>query len=178
MTGENRAPERAVSRLRRHARVLVLPSLVLVAAAGSASFAAFVLDELWQQLAAAFAGLVVIGLFWLLPLVSWLSTQYLLTTRRLVVRRGLFVRTRQEVLLSRGHDVTVRRSGLQSVFRSGDVLLNTGLDRPIVLRDIPRADLVAEALTDLLEASTTSIAAVRRPVDDDASLSRRSRAMR
>ncbi len=178
MTAETRAPERAVSRLRPHARVLVLPSIVLIGAAGGASFAAFVLVELWQQLAAVFAGLVVIGLLWLLPLLSWLSTQYFITTRRLVLRKGLFVRTRQEVLLSRGHDVTVRRSGLQSMFRSGDVLVNTGLDRPITLRDVPRADLVAEALTDLMEASTTSIAAVRRPVDDDASLSRRSRTTR
>lgn len=178
MTDESRAPERAVSRLRPHARALVLPSIVLVAVAGAASFTAFTLDELWMRLAALFVGLVVIGLLWLLPLLSWLSTQYLITTRRIVLRRGLFVRTRQEVLLSRGHDVTVRRAGLQSAFRSGDVLINTGLDRPIVLRDVPRADLVAEALTDLLEASTTSIAAVRRPLDDEPAIARRSRSTR
>ncbi len=173
MTGENRPPERAVSRLRPHARALVLPSLVLVAVAGAASYGAFTFDEVWQQLASLFVGLVVVGLLWLLPLLSWLSSQYLITTRRLVLRRGLFVRTRQEVLLSRGHDVTVRRAGLQSMFRSGDVLINTGLDRPIVLRDVPRADLVAEALTDLLEASATSITAVRRPSDEPESLTRR-----
>jgi membrane protein YdbS with pleckstrin-like domain len=178
MTEENRAPERAVSRLRPHARALVLPSIVLVAVAGAASFAVFALEELWVRLAALFIGLVVIGLLWLLPLLSWLSTQYLITTRRIVLRRGLFVRTRQEVLLSRGHDVTVRRAGLQSAFRSGDVLINTGLDRPIVLRDVPRADLVAEALTDLLEASTTSITAVRRPLDDEPAPARRSRSTR
>lgn len=167
MTGESRQPERAVSRLRPHARALVLPSIVLVAAAGAASYAAFALDELWMRLAAILAGLVIVGLLWLLPLLSWLSTQYLITTRRIVLRRGLVVRTRQEVLLSRGHDVTVRRAGLQSAFRSGDVLVNTGLDRPIVLRDVPRADLVAEALTDLLEASTSSITAVRRPLESE-----------
>ena len=178
MTGENREPERAVSRLRPHARALGLPSIILVAAAGAVSFGVFTLDELWQRLAALFAGLVIIGLLWLLPLLSCLSTQYLITTRRLVLRRGLFVRTRQEVLLSRGHDVTVRRSGLQSMFRSGDVLVNTGLDRPVLLRDVPRADLVAEALSDLMEASTTSIAAVRRPIDDTRSDSRRARSAR
>lgn len=178
MTGESRQPERAVSRLRPHARALVLPSLVLVLAVGAAPYGAFALDELWQRLAALAAGTVVVGALWLLPLLSWLGTQYLITTRRIVLRRGLFVHTRQEVLLSRGHDVTVRRAGLQSMFRSGDVLINTGLDRPIVLRDVPRADLVGEALTDLLEASTTSIAAARRPADDDGTESRRSRSMR
>ena len=108
MTGEIRQPERAVSRLRPHARALVLPSLVLVSAAGAASYGLFALDDLWQRLAALVAGLVVIGALWVLPLLSWLSTQYLITTRRLVLRRGVLVRTRQEVLLSRGHDVTVR----------------------------------------------------------------------
>ncbi len=164
--------------MRPHARALILPSIVLVAAAGVASYGLFALDELWQRLAALLAGVVVIGALWVLPLLNWLSTQYLITTRRLVLRRGLVVRTRLEVLLSRGHDVTVRRSGLQSLFRSGDVLLNTGLDRPVLLRDVPRADLVAAALTDLLEASTTSIATVRRPVDGETVELRRSRSTR
>jgi uncharacterized membrane protein YdbT with pleckstrin-like domain len=178
MEGESRQPERAIARLRPHARALILPSIVLVAVAGVASYGLFALDELWQRLAALLAGVVVIGALWVLPLLNWLSTQYLITTRRLVLRRGLVVRTRLEVLLSRGHDVTVRRSGLQSLFRSGDVLLNTGLDRPVLLRDVPRADLVAAALTDLLEASTTSIATVRRPVDGEKVELRRSRSTR
>lgn len=178
MTGENLQPERAVSRMRPHARALVLPSLVFVVVAGAASYGVFAVDELWQRLAVLTGGVVLVGVLWVLPLLRWLSTQYLITTRRLVLRRGLLVRTRHEVLLSRGHDVTVRRSGLQAVFRSGDVLVNTGLGRPVVLRDVPRADLVAEALTDLLEASTTSIATVRRAVDVDAAESRRSRSSR
>lgn len=163
MTGEGREPERAVSQLRPHARALVLPSLVLIAATGATSFAVFTLDELWQRLAALFAGVVIIGVLWLLPLLRWLSTQYLITTRRIVVRRGLLVRTRQEVLLSRGHDVTLRRGGLQALFRSGDVLVNTGLDRPVVLRDVGRPDLVMAALSDLMEASSSSIAVRRAP---------------
>ena len=178
MTGEARPPERAIARVRPHARALVLPSFALVAASGAGSFGAFTFDELWQRLAALLGAVVAIGVFWMLPLLSWLSTQYLITTRRLVLRRGLLVRTRKEVLLSRGHDVTVRRSGLQSLFGSGDVLVNTGLDRPILMRDVPRADLVADAVSDLMEASTTSIATVRRPLDDAAPESRRSRSAR
>lgn len=178
MTGEARPPERAIARLRPHARALVFPSFALVAASGVGSYGAFAFDELWQRLASLLGAVVAIGVFWMLPLLSWLSTQYLITTRRLVLRRGLLVRTRKEVLLSRGHDVTVRRSGLQSLFGSGDVLVNTGLDRPILMRDVPRADLVADAVSDLMEASTTSIATVRRPLDDAAPESRRSRSAR
>lgn len=163
MTGQERQPERLIARVRPHARRLVLPSFAVVLISGAATYALFAVDEVWQRLAVAAGALTAILLLWMLPLMRWLSTQYLITTRRLVLRRGLLVRTRQEVLLSRSSDVSVRRSGLQSLFRSGDVLVGAGLDRPIVLRDVPRADLVQEALADLMEASTSSIATVRRP---------------
>jgi len=178
MTGENRVPERAIVRLRPHARVLVLPSIVLVMVAGATSYGAFIVDELWQLLAVLGGGVLALSVLWLVPVLGWLSTQYLITTRRVVLRRGLFVRTRQEVLLSRSYDVVVRKAGLQAAFRSGDLLINTGLDRPVVLRDVPRADLVQRALGDVMEASTTSIATVRRPAETTDPASRRSRSAR
>jgi uncharacterized membrane protein YdbT with pleckstrin-like domain len=94
---------------------------------------------------------------WFVPLVSWLACNYTITSRRVILRSGLVVRVRQEVLHSRGHDVTVRKSGLQSLFGSGDVLVSTGLDRPVVLRDVPNANLVQAALHDLMEASRATL---------------------
>jgi hypothetical protein len=47
----------------------------------------------------------------------------------------------------------VRKTGLQTVFGSGDVQINTGLEHPVILRDIPTPDLVQAALHDLMEAS-------------------------
>jgi hypothetical protein len=60
---------------------------------------------------------------------------------------------------------------MQQLFRSGDVLINTGLDRPVVLRDIPAAALVQSALHELMERSLNPIAARRqqeqsRPLDE------------
>ncbi|HEX7834143.1 MAG TPA: PH domain-containing protein, partial [Pseudolysinimonas sp.] len=60
------------------------------------------------------------------------------------------------------------------LFRSGDVLINTGLDRPVVLHDIPAADLVQSALHELMERSLNPIAARRqqelsRPPDETTS---------
>ncbi|MDX2025829.1 PH domain-containing protein, partial [Microcella sp.] len=119
-----------------------------------------------------------VTLLWVLPLLRWLSTQYLITTRRVVLRSGLFVRTRHEVLLSRSYDVTVRQSGLQPVFRSGDVLITTGADRPVILRDVPNAGLVQRVLSDVMEASTTSIATIRRPIETTDPAMRRDRSGR
>jgi len=111
------------------------------------------------------AAALLIVVLWLLPLLSWLGKRYIITTRRIIFRRGFFVRVRQELLHSRGYDVTVRKSMLQSMFGSGDVEINTGLDNPVVLKDTPNADLVQGALHDLMEASLNPIAARRQAAD-------------
>lgn len=154
--------ERVVATLRPHGRVLVWPSLALIATAGGLGYLAGSFPEDWQNLAFLIGGVAAIVLFWLLPLLSWLSKRYVITTRRLVIRRGLLVRERQELPHGRGYDITVRKNALQSMVRSGDVLINTGLDRPIVLKDAPNADLVQRSLHDLMERSMNPIAARRQ----------------
>ena len=162
MSDETGAPtpeaERVIARLRPHGRVLFLPSLILIATVGVTAYFAGNLPEEWENSALLIAAAAVIVLFWLLPTLSWLSRRFIITSRRIVVRRGLFVRTRQELLHSRGYDVRVRRSPVQSMFRTGTVEVRTGPERPLVLRDIHRPDLVQEALHDLIESSQQHLA--------------------
>lgn len=171
-------PEAVVARLRSHGRVLVLPCLVLVADAAALGYFGGTLPEAWQNWAVLAGALLVAVLFFLLPLIAWLGRNYTITTRRIVLRSGVFVRTRQELLHSRGYDVTVRKAGLQGMFGSGDVLVNTGLERPVVLRDVPGANLVQATLHDLMELSVNPIASRRqqeqsRPADETTAFGRR-----
>jgi membrane protein YdbS with pleckstrin-like domain len=154
--------ERIVASLRPHGRALFWPSLLLIADAGAVSYFAGSFPEEWQNIAVLCAGGAIAVLFWVLPLFGWLSRRYVITTRRIVLRHGLFVRSRQELLHSRGYDVTVRKNALQSLFRSGNVEINTGLDHPVVLRDIPGADLVQEVLHDLMETNQNLISTRRQ----------------
>jgi membrane protein YdbS with pleckstrin-like domain len=162
MSTPERAPEAVVARLRPHSRRLVFPSLALLVVAAVAGYFAGSLPEDWQNLAVLIGGAVLILLLWLVPLLAWLGSHYTITTRRVVLRTGFFVRVRQEMLHSRGYDVTVRQGALQRVFRSGDVQINIGLDHPVVLRDVPNADLVQSALHDLMEHSLNPVAARRQ----------------
>lgn len=154
--------ERIVARLRPHARVLFWPTLLLIAVCGSTGYFYGNLPEPWQNIAVILGAAFLIVLLWLLPLVFWLNRRYTITTRRIIFRHGFFVRTRQELLHSRGYDVTVRKTWLQSAFGSGDVRINTGLEHPLVLKDVPAADLVQKALHDLAENSQTTISARRQ----------------
>lgn len=155
-------PERIVANLRPHGRAMFWPSLVLIGGVGAVAYFSGRFDEEWQNLAVLAGGAAAIVLLWMLPLLFWLAKRYTITTRRIVLRRGLFVRTRQELLHSRGYDVSVRKTALQSLFRSGDVSINTGLENPVVMRDTPSADLVQGALHDLMEQSLNPIAARRQ----------------
>ncbi|QNO38938.1 PH domain-containing protein [Protaetiibacter sp. SSC-01] len=167
-----------MARLRSHGRALVLPCVVLVADAAALGYFGGTLPEAWQNwLVLAGAVLVAVVLF-LLPLIAWLGRNYTITTRRIVLRGGVFVRTRQELLHSRGYDVTVRKNGLQGMFGSGDVLINTGLEHPVVLRDVPGANLVQATLNDLMELAVNPVATRRqreqsRPGDETTLLGRR-----
>lgn len=154
--------ERVIARLRPHARVLFWPSLLLIAASGAAAYLAGMFEEQWMNAAVVAGGILLVVLLWLVPLLVWLGRRYTVTTRRIVLHHGVFTRTRQELLHSRGYDITVRKNALQSMFRSGDVLINTGLDRPVVLKDVPDADLVQGSLSDLMEHSLNPIAARRQ----------------
>ena len=155
-------PERVVARLRPHARALFWPSIALIVILGLGVYYYGKLPERWENLAILVAMAIGIFLFWLLPLFSWLGRRYTITTRRIVLRSGFIVRIRQELLHSRGYDVTVRKNSLQSLFGSGDVQINTGLDHPVVLRDVPNASLVQAALHDLMEASESVVATHRQ----------------
>ncbi|MCU1425246.1 MAG: hypothetical protein JWM51_1537 [Microbacteriaceae bacterium] len=155
-------PEAVIARLRPHGRALFWPNLALIAILGVGGYFFGTFAEPWQNYAVLGAVVVLVLLLWLLPVLAWLGRHYTITTRRIVLRSGFFVRVRQELLHSRGYDVTVRKNAVQSLFRSGDVFINTGLDHPIVLRDVPTADLVQAALHDLMELSQNPVAARRQ----------------
>lgn len=158
--GQGEAPipvERVVAGLRPHARALFWPTLVLIAVFGATGYFYGSMPEPWQDTAVAVGAVAVVVLLWLLPVATWLNRRYTITTRRIIFRRGFFVRTRQELLHSRGYDVTVRKTWLQSLSGSGDVLINADREHPLVLGDVPNADLVQQVLHDLTEQSQTLI---------------------
>jgi len=154
-----------VARLRPHGRALVIPILLLLVIAAAVPYFTPQLPETWQQIAvySVSGALLLLGV--LFPILGWLARTYTITTRRVVVRGGVLVRTRRELLHSRGTDVSLRAAGLQQLFKSGDVLLDAGSGQPVVLRDVPRANLVQSALVELMAASHNPVAERRRLQD-------------
>ena len=158
----NQPAEQVIARIRRSARILVLPSILAIVIAGLAGYFGNVLPENWMRWAVWGGAAVLLIIGWLIPLAVWLGQRVIVTTKRVVIIRGVFTRNRQEVLLSRIHDVTLRQGIGQRAARSGDVLLGTGAERAIRLHDVPDAALISAALTDLVHSNMSLTAQIRR----------------
>ena len=143
--------EWGVARLRSHGRALFWPTVLLLVVCGGVGFGYGRLPEEWQNLAilGAAALLVLVGCVG--PYMRWMARTFTITSERTILRSGVFVRERQDVRHARLEEVTVRRSGLQLLFATGDVLLHSGGSRPAVLRDVSSPKLVAEAIDDLVD---------------------------
>jgi len=162
MSVPQHSQETVVARLRSHARAMVWPTLGLIAIVALAGYFGGSFDSAWVNILIFAAAPLLAFFVWLVPLFAWLGRNYTITTRRIVLRSGFLVRVRQELMHSRGYDVTVRKTALQSMFGCGDVLINSGQEHPVILRDVPDADLVQAALHDLMEESLNPVAARRQ----------------
>jgi len=149
-----RGPESVVADLRPSVGMLVLPTILLVAAVGAVAYFLFRVPEPWQRWAVAGgAGLVVLFGF-IVPLWFWASRRYTVTTRRTILREGMVVRRRREILHARVVEVGLRRTPMQAFAGSGDVILQLG-GHTAVLRSVRTPGLVQAAIVDLVDAERT-----------------------
>ncbi|MDF2492430.1 MAG: hypothetical protein K0Q58_1008 [Microbacterium sp.] len=146
-------PEMRIVRTRGHARRLLWSALVLIAVAGAVGFfygnlpAPF---EDWMLLTAAG---VVVFLLVLLPFLVWWGHTYVITTRRVIERSGILRRRGRELTHVRGYAIAERRGILQRMWGTGSLTLDDGVEKPLVIRNIPQVALVHEVLVDQVEVN-------------------------
>ncbi|GAA3588562.1 hypothetical protein GCM10022198_10240 [Klugiella xanthotipulae] len=152
-TAAHLRPEVIIARLRRHGRILTFHTLVLLAVPPLVGYFGFSLAEAWQRSLVIAGGGIVIFLLCVLPYFAWLGGTYTITTKRIVVRHGFFVRSRSEASIGRIREVRVRATAAQRMFGSGTVLLLVGSEDPLSLRDVPGSEQVVSMLHELMERS-------------------------
>jgi uncharacterized membrane protein YdbT with pleckstrin-like domain len=95
-------------------------------------------------------GLVVfaLALLWLLVrYLKWRTTNFVLTTDRLIHRSGLLAKQGREIPLERINDLTVHQSIFERIIRAGDVLIESGGERgQSLLSDLPNPFRVQNAI--------------------------------
>jgi len=122
--------EEIILDLRPHWAFLAGPVLGLAAALALAVWVEFIstIDSDLARFPAM--GLAVVALlFFLVRYAQWITTDFVLTTDRLIYRKGVVSRQGKEIPLERLNDVSFHQSLLQRVLGAGDLLVESGGER-------------------------------------------------
>lgn len=144
------AAEVKVVRFHAHGGALIWPFLFLTALAGLAPYLLSFELEIWLQIVLVIAYVLITFIFVIAPFFRWLTNTNLITTERIIVRRGFFVRQKSEVLLTQVTELKLRRSPIQRIFRSGDIIVRTVSGARLILRNVPALVGIADALQEVL----------------------------
>ena len=139
--------EEVVLDLHPHWGRLFLPVLVLLLACLLAGFGVALIpkgggQQIERWILIAIAAVVVI---WrtILPYLRWLTTKYVLTTDRLIIRNGILARHGRDIPLNRINDVSFSETVLERMLRSGTLVVESAGDNgQISLTDVPKVEHV------------------------------------
>jgi uncharacterized membrane protein YdbT with pleckstrin-like domain len=120
--------EEVILDLRPHWFFLVGPGAALIGALALAIWAG-VADVSELILFPALALAVVALLFFLRRYAEWITTDFVLTTDRLIYRKGILSRQGKEIPLERLNDVSYTQSLFQRMLGAGDLLVESGGER-------------------------------------------------
>jgi membrane protein YdbS with pleckstrin-like domain len=160
--------------LRPHWKTLVAPALVLLVATPLASYLAAVSPDGGSQKyvrgTVAIVWVLVVAKWSVWPFLTWLTTSYAVTNRRIITRAGVVARHGRDMPLSRINDVSFSHSGvLERMLGCGTLVVESAGERgQLVLTDVPHVEDVQRdvyRLADLDEADRRSGGA-RSPADD------------
>lgn len=149
--------EEVVLDLHPHWKQLVVPLLLIPVVCGVASYVAFILPDDAARTALRWVIAVVAVLlllrFSLWPYLKWQTTHYVLTTRRVVIRQGVFGRSGRDIPLTRVNDVSFRHTFFERMLRCGTLTIESaGEHGQVVLPEVPQVESVQREVYKHVEA--------------------------
>ncbi|KUH93113.1 hypothetical protein AU189_22935 [Mycolicibacterium acapulense] len=146
--------EQVVLHRHPHWKRLIGPVLVLLLVTALAAFGAGYVNTMeWDQTARNVV-LIVIGAIWLViigwltiwPFLSWWTTHFVITDRRVMFRHGVLTRSGIDIPLARINSVEFRHGLLDRMLRTGTLIIESAAQDPIAFDDIPRVERVHSLL--------------------------------
>lgn len=138
--------------LRPHWRSLILPIFWLLVVVAVAGFLFSALGNWLQDGSTALTvlrwAIVLVAAFllfflFLRPLLAWLSTQYVFTTRRIIVRTGIIARKGRDMPLSKVNNVSFEHTVFERLFNSGTLAIESASEHGmLVVANVPNVEYV------------------------------------
>jgi uncharacterized membrane protein YdbT with pleckstrin-like domain len=156
LTRGPRAGEEVLLDTHPHWRTVFWPVVLVPLVIGAASYGIFSVPGGSFQAGLRWAIVAVAALVLLAwsarPFLRWQRTRYVLTDRRLVLRRGVLSRRGRDLPLRRVADVSFEQSLGERAFRCGTLVVeSSGEHSQLKLRGMPRVRAVHAELNDLLD---------------------------
>ena len=122
--------EEIVLDLRPHWWFFVGPAFWLLAAIVATVVVTTLWDDEPNAVVYALLALVVLMIVWLvLRLAKWATTQFVVTTERLIARQGVVAKKGIEIPLERINDITFNQNVRERLMGSGDLMIQSGGER-------------------------------------------------
>jgi uncharacterized membrane protein YdbT with pleckstrin-like domain len=152
--------ENVVFEMRPHWRALVVPIAVLLAVVAGLVFLASRIGE-WlggdgavasvSQWAVVIIALFLIGVFVIRPFLYWITTQYVFTNRRIIVRSGLVARHGRDMPLSKVNNVSFDVSVAGRLLNYGTLTVDSASDEALIINDVPNVEQIQREVNRLHE---------------------------
>ena len=154
--------EMIVTEFRQHWKLLIVPIAWFVLALVVIGLIEWILPDgdAWDWVQWILSLAVIGAAIWFVvrPIVSWLTTRYVLTNERLITRRGLIAKSGIEIPLENITNVNVSQTAIERVLGAGDLLVESaGTTGQSKFHNIPRPDSFASLLYKVREERSVSM---------------------
>ncbi len=113
-----------------------------------------------QWVALALAGMLVLAVFWLLArYIRWVTTSLVLTSDRLVHRKGIAAKSGREIPLDHINDISYQQGVFDRMIGAGDVVIESaGQHSQEVFEDLPKPGRIQNEIYRQIEAGKNRLA--------------------
>lgn len=145
--------------IRPHWRALVVPGAILIGVVAGFVFLLTKWNDWFDEGVVRDVGrwaLIVVAAFVIIvwavrPFLYWITTQYVFTSRRIIIRSGLISKTGKDMPLSKVNNVSFQISVAGRMLNYGTLEIDSASDESLVIHDVPNVEYIQREVNRLHE---------------------------
>lgn len=143
---------------RPHWRALFVPIIVLLVTVFGVTWLYFWIDQnafggTFMRWVVLGAGILIIILWAAVPFLRWVTTEYVFTDRRIIVRSGIISRQGKDMPLAKVNDVSFEVPPMGRILNYGALLIQSaGENSGLTIKDVPDVEDIQRNVYEYIEA--------------------------